>query len=313
MSTKKSTKPAKELTEKQKLNAELKAGADKLRKEKAAAKKAAGKKGETQIVPTKPQTPVQLLGKDWEPSNTREEDIIEKRVTMAPGSVGVTIDEATPLEEYPAIIRHFQHLEKCTGFIIGDALNACAAHHGGAKRDAMLAVTGLLGDKKAASTLYAYARTAAAVPIERRQPSLGFAAHRAVARIENPEKQMELLTDAAEVVESGKKFTVKDMKKAADKAEPPKKKSPTKKAASGKGKSSGKPAPEPEKYTDEEQAIYDDVLAKLGDLDELLGSKAGQDFLSKTIKVDNKLKRPLTARGKWITRFLTTVESRTGY
>lgn len=305
------TKPLKELTEKQKRNAELKAGADKLRKEKAAAKKKT-KKGDTQIVVPPEQTPAQLLGKDWHPSKAKMEDIVKERVRMAPGNVGVILDPETPLNEYPAILGHFQQLNSQVGFAIGDTINSAKAKYG-AGCDAMLAMIGMTG--KALSTLYACSRTAAAIPIERRQPELGFTVHRAVARIADPEKQLKLLTDATETVHAGKTVTVADMKKLADKAEPPKKSGSGRKPGAAKKSTAkkGKDAPKPEEYTPEELAIYDDVLEKLGTLDDLLGSKEGQAFLSKTCKVDNKLKRPLTARGKWITRFLTEVENKTGY
>lgn len=226
-------------------------------------------------------------------------EIVNDRVTVLPGSIGVKLAEETPIEECLRIMDWAQAMSDHVGFMIGDIINFGAAKWGDKYQQAMEQTN------RAYSTLAHYAMTARRIPAEKRVPSLSFSHHREALRIGDDEKVAKVLVEAGEQAEKGK-FT-RDAFRAKIMASVPRKKATPKKATSGKGKKKVKETP-PYKPTDAEQEKLDEGF---------IATEEASKLISKLFPIVGRLSN--TEKKRWIkitepfVTFYNAVDRVTGY
>lgn len=267
--------------------AKLAAGAEEIRKAQKQAKTEA------------PPEPVVI------PESTRPiQEIINERVTVLPGHIGLKLADATPIEESLRILDWTTTLSDHVGFMIGDVLNFGSSKWGD-KYKAALNQTG-----RAQSTLWGYSEAARRIPAEDRVASLTFTHHREILRIGNDEKIKTVLKKVGEQADKGVAPTIKELRIKVQKLTPRKKKAP-KKVTSGKGKK-GKQKPEPPPYepSADEQSKMDVAEAALGEANEAI--KSGGVF--KIVgKCDNKEKRRWLSMIEPLVTMYNNLDKITGY
>jgi hypothetical protein len=234
----------------------LAAGAVKIRKAEKEAKNGKTKK----VVAPKPEL-VTI------PESTRPiQEILNDRVKILDGHIGLELGEDTPIEENLRILDWATHMSDHVGFMIGDVLNAGDVAYG-EKYNVALHQTG-----RAKSTLKNYAWVAKNTPIQERIASLSWTHHFVVVRLTDKTKRKELLQDAARKKEkTGEATPVRELRAKALQIEPRKKKDP-KRVTSGKGKRKAKPEPPPYQPTPEEQAKLDEFEDLLGQANAIIKS-----------------------------------------
>lgn len=239
------------------------------------------------------------------PKSTRDlQEIINDRVTIAPGNIGLKLDEATPIEESLRILDWTQALSDHVGFMIGDVLNFGNTKWG-TKYTAALNQTG-----RAMSTLKGYAEVARKIPIEKRVSALTFSHHREIMRL--PDEKMDgVLKEVGAQAEKGNAPTTKEVRFKVAKLTPSRKKK-SKGAASGKGKGKRKTKPEPPPYepTADEQSKLDEAETELESAVEAV--KAAKLYTI-VAKLDNKEKKRWLALVEPLVVFYNAVDKVTGY
>ena len=168
------------------------------------ADKAALAKGADAIKKTKAVAVVKLA------KSTRSiEDILREHTTMAAGNVGVTLSDDIPLEEALRVLDYWTNFHEHVGFIIGDIINYGECRWG-EKYTAAMEQTG-----RAKPTLKTYASVALRIPVEHRQPALGFEHHREILKLGDRSDGatfVPALREAAEQAEKGQAPTVKELR-----------------------------------------------------------------------------------------------------
>jgi hypothetical protein len=240
------------------------------------------------------------------PKSTRDiKEIVQERVTVLPGSIGVKLADDTPLEEVLRIMDWATTMSDHVGFMIGDIINFGSVKWGDKYRQAM-EQTG-----RAYSTLAGYAETARRFPAAKRQANLSFTHHREIMRLNDDEKIAKVLKEVSEGAEKdGKAISTKIIREKVMKLTPRKVKKP-KKITSGKGKKGGKKKelPPPYKPTEAEQAKLDEAEIALEESSKMI--KAGMYQL--VSKLDNKEKlRWLKLTEPFVT-FYNLVDKYRGY
>jgi len=136
-------------------------------------------------------------------------DILREHTTMAAGNVGITLSDDIPLEEALRVLDYWTNFHEHVGFIIGDIINYGECRWG-EKYTAAMEQTG-----RAKPTLKTYASVALRIPIEHRQPSLGFEHHREILKLGDRSDVatfVPALREAGEQAEKGKAPTVKELR-----------------------------------------------------------------------------------------------------
>jgi hypothetical protein len=211
---------------------EKKSDKDKLAKGAAEIKKAAAKaqKLEPLVIPE---------------SKRPMKDILEQRVTVLDGSIGLKIAEDTPIEEVLRISDWTRSMSDHVGFMIGDVLCFGDAKWGKKYAQAM-EQTG-----RAYFTLAHYKMTAQRIPPEKRVAALSFTHHREILAVRDDEKIAKMLTDVSSDLKKGKTISTMALREKIVNLKP--KKAP-KRATSGKGKKGkAKPVAPPYKPTEAEE------------------------------------------------------------
>jgi hypothetical protein len=255
------------------------------------------KKGKTQAV--KPE-PVEI------PESTRPmEEIIRERVTIAPGSIGLTLADDTPIEETLRVLDWTTSLSDHVGFMIGDVLNFGAVKWGD-KYKAALDQT-----NRALSTLKGYAEASRRIPMSKRVAALSFSHHREILRL--PDEKMDtVLTDLGK--EADKKdghVPTRDELRIKIQKLTPRKRKPTQRVTSGKGK--GKKVAElpPYEPTDTERELLEEGEMAVDETAKLL--KPEGKLFKVLVQLDNKEKQRWLSKLDSIVLFFKGVQNKTGY
>jgi hypothetical protein len=314
----KKKKPAKQKVSKKSDKQRLAAGAEEIRKAekhvKAEATRVKRLKRQFEPVATPPE-PVVI------PESTRDiKEILKDHVTVLPGSIGLKINNATPIEESLRVLDWTTTLSKHVGFMIGDVII-----HGeskwGQKYTAALNQTG-----RKQATLEHYVSVARRIPPENRQASLSFEHHREIAKLGAGSKVEEVLKEEGAKAEKGLAITRKDLRYKIQKLTPRKKKKEAK-PSKGKGKGKGKKAksePPPYEPTPEQQSILDELEQNLGVINDTIKSTVvvlpnihGEDNKSNLLHLlcalDNKEKQRWLKLLEPVFYLYNTVERLTGY
>jgi hypothetical protein len=237
------------------------------------------------------------------PKSTRDiREIVNERVTVLPGSIGVKLADETPIEEVLRIMDWATAMSDHVGFMIGDIINFGQVKWGEKYRLAM-EQTG-----RAYSTLAGYSETARRIPAAKRHASLSFTHHQVIARIGDEEKIATVLKEVALKAEKdGKVINTKELKEKVLKYTP---RTPKKvKAEKGKAKSKKKVKELPVyKPTNAEQDKLDEAELALGE-----AAKTVKGLYPLVAKLDNKTKRRWTSLIEPIVVFYNAVERVTGY
>lgn len=248
---------------------------------------------------TPPEPPLEI------PELTRTiSEILQDRVQIAPGHIGLTMAEETPIEEHLAVLDYTTSLSDHVGFMIGDVLNNGAVKWGEKYKEALDRTNRKL------STLKGYAEASRRIPIDKRVAALSFSHHREVLRL--PDEKMEkLLTDLEKESEKkdGKIPQVRELRVTIEKMKPRKK---PKRVTSGKhGKGKGKvvelPPYEP---TDAERELMDEAELAVEETAKLL--KPDNKLFKALVQMDNKTKQRWLSKLDNIVLFFKALEIKTG-
>jgi hypothetical protein len=236
------------------------------------------------------------------PASTRDiRDILKDRVTVLDGSIGVKLASDTPIEECLRIMDWATTMSDHVGFMIGDVINFGQSKWGDKYQQAM-EQTG-----RAYKTLADYASVARRIPAAKRRSSLSFSHHREILRLQDETKIEKVLTEVSAQAEKGTAPTQKQLR---DKIShlTPRKKKPSKRATSGKGKK--KPAKEVKPYepTDAEQEKMDEAEIALEE-----ASKLVSKLLPVVGRCDNKVKKGFLKAAEAIVTFYNALDKITGY
>lgn len=228
-------------------------------------------------------------------------EIVNERVTVLPGSIGVKLADETPIEECLRIMDWAQAMSDHVGFMIGDIINFGSAKWGDKYQQAM-EQTG-----RAYATLAHYAMTARRIPADKRVPALSFSHHREALRIGDDAKIAKVLVEAGEQAEKGK-LTTLDFRAKIAKSTPAKVKKP-KKATSGKGKAKRKV---------KEVPPYKPTAAEQEKLEEAeIAMEEASKLISKLFpivgKLDNAAKKRWLKLAEPFVTFYNAVDKITGY
>lgn len=246
-----------------------------------------------------PPEPVEL-----QPLTRSLDEIVQDRVSLLPGNIGVKLADDTTIEESLAILDWTTQMSDHVGFMIGDVLNFGNTKFG-QKYTVALNQTG-----RAQSTLWAYAEAARRIPADARKAALSFSQHREILRLPD-EKMKAVLEEVGKQAEKGEAPTVKELRFKIQKLTPRKKKAP-KRVTSGKGKKAKKDKPEPPPYqpSDEEQSKLDAAEAAISEAADQIKS-AG--LFKLVAKLDNKEKKRWLEMTLPIVTFYNAVDGVTGY
>jgi hypothetical protein len=239
------------------------------------------------------------------PESTRPmEEIIRDHVTIAPGSIGLTLSDDIPMEESLRVLDWTTQLSEHVGFMIGDVLNSGQVRWG-EKYTAVLNQTG-----RALSTLKGYAEVARRIPIDKRVKALSFSHHREMIRLPD-EKMGKVLEDLEKESEKkdGEIPTRDELRRKIQTLTPRKKK----RATSGKGKKKGKKAPDlpPYEPTDAEQELLEEGEMAIDETAKLL--KPDGKLFKVLVRLDNKEKQRWLSKLDPIVLFFKGVQNTTGY
>lgn len=248
------------------------------------------------------------------PKLTRSiQEIMADRVKIAPGHIGMTLDDKTPMEEQMAILDHTLTLSDHVGFMIGDILNFGEVTWGD-KYKRLLQQTG-----KALSTLRGYSEASRRIPLEKRVAALSFSHHREILRLDDKkmEKVLEDLEKEAEK-KDGYIPTRDELRKKIEKLGPTKRKSSgrgiRKRAISGRHskKKGGKKAPELPPYTptDAENEALQGAEIAIEETAKLL--KLDGKVHKVVVQLDNKEKQRWLGMLDPIVLFYNSVNIKTG-
>jgi hypothetical protein len=304
-------------------NAKLADGAAKIRKaqkEKEANNRAAkpeqknGKGKKAKKVTAPPPEPVVI------PESTRPiQDILKDRVTVLPGSIGIKLADATPIEESLRVLDWATTMSNHVGFMIGDIL-AFGSAKWGEKYKAALNQTG-----RAYSTLKGYLETARKIPAANRVAALTFSHHREILRIGDEEKIATVLKEVGAQAEKGHAPSTREVREKVKKLKPKKSKKAKSIGADTKSKKKkSKPEPPPYEPTSEQQSILDELEQNLGVINDTIKSTVvvlpnihGEDSNSKLLHLlcalDNKEKQRWLKLLEPVFYLYNTVERLTGY
>lgn len=132
---------------------------------------------------------IAVMPKDFKIAESERDirELLADRVQVNEKGNGLIISEELPLEEWLPVFDHFQTLQACAGFFIGDLINFAALKYGERYVWAMQK-TG-----RALSTLKSYTGTSRAITADVRVPELGFSIHRVIAHVEDKKEQAKLL------------------------------------------------------------------------------------------------------------------------
>jgi hypothetical protein len=288
------------------------------KQKKPAKKKSAGKgKGETpasaaeikkleaeaKAAQAKPE-PVEI------PELTRSiQEIMNDRVKIAPGHIGMTLDDETPIEENLAILDYTMTLSDHVGFMIGDVLNSGFVAWGD-KYKHVLNQTG-----KAMSTLKGYSEVSRRIPIDKRVAALPFSHHREIVRL--PEGKMEKVLEDLEK-ESEKKDgyipTVVELRMKVQSSLPRKNKRKGKPTSGSRPKGKGaKKTVElpPYEMTDVEEQLLEEAEMAVEETAKLLKPDGKVEKVLK--QLDNKTKQRWLSKLDGIVLFFKNVQNTVGY
>jgi hypothetical protein len=289
-------------------NAKLADGAAKIRKaqkEKEANNRAAkpeqknGKGKKAKKVTAPPLDPVVI------PESTRDiKEILAERVTVLPGSIGIKLADATPIEESLRVLDWTTTLASHVGFMVGDVL-AFGNAKWGEKYKAALNQTG-----RAYSTLKGYLETARRIPQANRVAALTFSHHREILRIGDEEKIATVLKEVGAQAEKTLAPSTREVREKVKKLKPKKSKKAKSIGVDTKRKKKAKPEPPPYEPSADEQAKLDSVEDKARELaDEI---KTGGVFKI-AAKLDNKEKLRWIAMFEPFVMFYNNLDRQTGY
>lgn len=208
--------------------------------------------------------------------------IMADHVTVNADNTGVTIAKGIPNGEYLAVFDFFAHQAECSGFLLGDVINAAETVFG-EKYAAALAATG-----RALSTLIGYATVAGRTPFAMRS-KLTFSAHRELVKVPALEDRKTIIAEAVAAEKAGKPLTVRELREKADKFTPRKPKA--KKAAKASKPKGEQPAPH--ELTPFEQAQYDAILDASAVIATALESADSRDLFLVIGKTDYQTKKAL--------------------
>jgi hypothetical protein len=268
--------------------AQLAAGADDIRKAEKEAKDSKAikpelKNGKGNKAKKVAEPPMELV---VIPESTRPiEEILKERVTVLPGSTGLELADATPIEESLRVLDWAMQMSNHVGFFIGDVLNF-GEKKWGDKYTAALTQTGL-----ARTTLEHYAWVAKNTPAEKRRATLTFSHHEVVVPllVDSPQKAEGLLDEAEkQQAKTGSPPTVRELRVKVRKLKPKK----VKKVTSGKGKKrKAKPEPPPYEPPPDEQAKLDMAEDALKEVNTAIKNGKVEEIL---LQCDNGEKRRWT-------------------
>jgi hypothetical protein len=194
------------------------------------------------------------------PESTRPiQEIIGDRVTVLPGHIGLKLADDTPIEESLRVLDWTLQMSDHVGFMVGDVINFGNMKWGEEEYTKILLQTGLQR-----STLRGYARVARNIPQSERTSILSFSHYKEVCSLENS-KRKEVLSELEEQANKGELPTKEQLRIKVQKLTP-KKKKPSKRITSGKGKKKAKPEPPPYEPTPEQQSILDKLEFDLMDI-----------------------------------------------
>lgn len=237
------------------------------------------------------------------PESTRPiEDIIRERVQILPGSIGLTMDDNTPVEENVRVLDWAMALDNHVGFMIGDILNAGRVKWGDGYKLAL--------DKSGRSykTLAAYAETSARIPKEKRVAALTFSHHREMLRLTDAQRDDMLKTLEKEADKKGGYIPTKYELRDKIATMVPKKRS--KRVTSGKHKKTGKRVEEkPYDPTDAEQELLEEGEMAVDETAKLL--KPDGKLCKVLVQLDNKTKQRWLSKLDNIVLFFKIVQNKT--
>jgi hypothetical protein len=243
------------------------------------------------------------------PELTRSiQEIMNDRVKIAPGHIGMTLDDETPIEENLAILEHTMTLSDHVGFMIGDCLNSGFVAWGDKYKHA-LNQTG-----KAMSTLKGYSEVSRRIPLDKRVAALTFSHHRELVRL--PEGKMEKVLEDLEK-ESEKKdgyVPTRDELRIKVQSSLPRKNKGKGKPTSGKGRGKGAKKPvelPPYEMTDAEEQLLEEAEMAIEETAKLLKPDGKVEKILK--QLDNKTKQRWLSKLDGIVLFFKNVQNATGY
>ncbi len=232
-------------------------------------------------------------------------EIVQDRVQVLEGSIGLKIADETPIEESLVILDWAMQMNDHVGFMIGDVLNFGEVRWGD-KYTAALNQTG-----RALSTLKAYSEVARRIPAEKRVGALSFSHHREILRLPD-EKMDDVLKDLEK--EADKKdghLPTRDELRHKIQTLTPRKK--PKRATSGKGRKGKKSEPElpPYEPTDAERETLEEGELAVEETAKLL--KPDGKLFKVLVRMDNKTKQRWLGKLDSIVLFFKDLTNNTGY
>lgn len=235
------------------------------------------------------------------------QEILNDRVTIAPGHIGLTMADDTPLEEHIAVLGYTTQLSDHVGFMIGDILNNGAVRWGSKYKVALDRTS------KKLSTLKGYAEASRRIPLEKRVAALSFTAHREILRL--PDEKMEkLLEDLEKQAEKkdGELPTTRELRVRVQHSMP-RTRGKAKRVTSGKhGKGKKKvvelPAYEP---TDAEKELLDEAEIAITEAGKMF--KRDGKLFKIVVQLDNKTKQEWLSNLDNFVLFYNDLKNKTGY